>query len=277
MPKVERRLGVRRSSPAARRTGRRSASPRSRSNGGATRRAHEHGPDAAARQRRSRRRSRRAPTRPRRPSGPRGDEPAERPERQRRVPASTWRRCSRGGRSRRRRADTRTGRGGPPHPSRGNRSGDFVQRSGLDVVDEPARAEGIRQEVRVADPLDALCDALLQVRERQEVDVTCIGPRVRELLWSTSFVKVTMPQSVCLITSASCVPSSQCEITSERSASSETTPPALRMTWASPSSSPAYFAGSSLASMQVTIANLRRGASADRPSQRRKRSSRLPP
>ena len=40
-------------------------------------------------------------------------------------------------------------------------------------------------------------------------------------------------------------------MTRERIASSLARPPALRMTWASPSARPAYFAGSSLASMQV--------------------------
>ncbi len=39
-----------------------------------------------------------------------------------------------------------------------------------------------------------------------------------------------MPQSVWAITTASRVPSSQCEITSERKASSVTSPPALRIT-----------------------------------------------
>src|SRR5215208_3002746 len=46
----------------------------------------------------------------------------------------------------------------------------------------------------------------------------------------------------------------------ERMASSETTPPALRITWASPGSSPRSPAGSSRESMQARIASLRAGA-----------------
>src|SRR4029077_6126149 len=45
-------------------------------------------------------------------------------------------------------------------------------------------------------------------------------------------------------------------------ASSVARPPALRITWASPSARPAYFAGSRRASMQVRIANPRAGGSA---------------
>ena len=51
-------------------------------------------------------------------------------------------------------------------------------------------------------------------------------------------------------------------MTSERMASSLARPPALRITWASPSLSPAYFAGSRRASMHVRIANRRAGGSA---------------
>src|SRR5262249_2784101 len=48
-------------------------------------------------------------------------------------------------------------------------------------------------------------------------------------------------------------------MTRERSASSLARPPALRMTCASPSLSPAYFAGSRRASMQVRMTNPRAG------------------
>src|SRR6186997_2313475 len=51
-------------------------------------------------------------------------------------------------------------------------------------------------------------------------------------------------------------------MTSERIASSLARPPALRITCASPSARPAYFAGSSRASMQVRIAKDRAGGSA---------------
>ena len=83
------------------------------------------------------------------------------------------------------------------------------------------------------------------------------------LAWMSSFVNVSIPQPVWAITSASCVPSSQWEMISGRSASSETTPPAFLITCASPSSSPRNFAGSRRASMQVTTARRRPGG-ADR-------------
>src|ERR1035441_8584784 len=51
-------------------------------------------------------------------------------------------------------------------------------------------------------------------------------------------------------------------MTSERIASSLARPPALRITWASPSDRPAYFAGSRRASIQVRIAKPRAGGSA---------------
>src|SRR6202011_1144644 len=50
-------------------------------------------------------------------------------------------------------------------------------------------------------------------------------------------------------------------MTSERMASSLARPPALRITWASPSARPAYFAGSRRASIQVRIAKRRLGGS----------------
>ena len=56
-----------------------------------------------------------------------------------------------------------------------------------------------------------------------------------------SLVKNSMPQFVWWMTNHSAVPSSLWEMTSERIASSLARPPALRMTWASPSLRPAYF------------------------------------
>ena len=53
-----------------------------------------------------------------------------------------------------------------------------------------------------------------------------------------SSLKVSMPHSVWWMRTISSVPSSRCEMASERMASSVTTPPALRMTWASPSPRP---------------------------------------
>ena len=64
-----------------------------------------------------------------------------------------------------------------------------------------------------------------------------------------------MPQSVCPTTRASFVPSKWWEMTRERIVSSLTSPPAFRITCASPSSSPRKRAGSRRASMQVTTAN----------------------
>src|SRR5215467_15306226 len=77
--------------------------------------------------------------------------------------------------------------------------------------------------------------------------------------------KVSMPQLLWWMTNHSLVPSSLCEITSERMASSVARPPALRITWASPSASPAYLAGSSRASMQVRMAKCRAGGIASLP------------
>src|SRR4051812_13459514 len=57
----------------------------------------------------------------------------------------------------------------------------------------------------------------------------------------------------------SSVPSLCWEIASERIVSSVTTPPALRITWASPSCRPRTFVGMSRASMQATTASLRPG------------------
>ena len=70
-------------------------------------------------------------------------------------------------------------------------------------------------------------------------------------LYASSFRKVNMPQPVCLITNSSVMPRSCSEMTMERRAS-RTDPPALQMTWASPSSIPKAAAGSIRASMQVT-------------------------
>ena len=81
----------------------------------------------------------------------------------------------------------------------------------------------------------------------------------------TSSSNSSMPQSVWWTTNHSRVPSSLWEITSERSASSLARPPALRITCASPSASPASLAGSSRASMQVRIANRRAGGRGSRP------------
>src|SRR6516162_10450714 len=61
------------------------------------------------------------------------------------------------------------------------------------------------------------------------------------------------------MTNHSRVPRSLYEITNDRMASSLARPPAFRITWASPSARPAYFAGSRRASIQVRIAKWRPG------------------
>src|SRR5436309_850106 len=67
------------------------------------------------------------------------------------------------------------------------------------------------------------------------------------------------------MTNHSFVPRSLWEITNERRASSLTRPPAFRITWASPSARPAYFAGSSRASIQVRRAKCLAGGIASCP------------
>src|ERR1700730_15784945 len=61
------------------------------------------------------------------------------------------------------------------------------------------------------------------------------------------------------------VPRSLYEITSDLMASSLARPPAFRITWASPSARPAYFAGSRRASIQVKIAKWRLGGNGKLP------------
>src|SRR6266516_7041717 len=63
----------------------------------------------------------------------------------------------------------------------------------------------------------------------------------------------------------SSVPSSRCEMESDRISSSVTTPPALRMTWASPSLSPRSPYGFNRASMQATTATRFPGGSGRSP------------
>jgi hypothetical protein len=58
-----------------------------------------------------------------------------------------------------------------------------------------------------------------------------------------SSVNLSMPQSVWWMTNHSAVPSSLGEMTSDRTASPLARPPALRITWASPSASLAKLAG----------------------------------
>src|ERR1700683_986489 len=78
---------------------------------------------------------------------------------------------------------------------------------------------------------------------------------------SSSSWKVSIPQSVWWMRTISLVPSRRCEMVRDRMTSSVTTPPALRMTWASPSASPSTPYGFSRASMQATTAACDAGGS----------------
>ncbi len=74
-----------------------------------------------------------------------------------------------------------------------------------------------------------------------------------------------MPHLVCCTTITSRVPSACCEIASERTTSSVTSPPALRSTCASPGTSPSARAGSMRASMHVTSTTGRTGWASSSP------------
>jgi hypothetical protein len=74
-----------------------------------------------------------------------------------------------------------------------------------------------------------------------------------------------MPQSVWWISMISCVPNSRCEIASDLISSSVITPPALRITCASPSCSPRRPYGFRRASMHATIATRFAGGSGRSP------------
>jgi hypothetical protein len=82
---------------------------------------------------------------------------------------------------------------------------------------------------------------------------------------NSSSVNVSMPQSVWWMRMISSVPSRRWEIASERIVSSVTTPPALRMTWASPSFSPSTRVGMRRASMHATTAIFLAGGSGSSP------------
>ena len=65
---------------------------------------------------------------------------------------------------------------------------------------------------------------------------------------------------MCWMSATSVVPSMRCEISSDRTMSSVTMPPALRMMWASPMWRPRSAKRSRRASMQATTAIRRTGA-----------------
>ena len=82
---------------------------------------------------------------------------------------------------------------------------------------------------------------------------------------NSSSENVSIPQPVWWMRMISSVPSRRWEIASERSVSSVTTPPALRITCASPSSRPRTRVGIRRASMQATTATFLAGGSGSSP------------
>ena len=86
---------------------------------------------------------------------------------------------------------------------------------------------------------------------------------------NSSSRNVSMPQSVWWMRMISSVPSRRWEIASERISSSVTTPPALRITCASPSVNPSAPAGSSRASMHATTATFFAGGRGSEPLSKR--------
>src|SRR4029453_6115318 len=95
------------------------------------------------------------------------------------------------------------------------------QRPGPDVV-HVARDRRVRRDLAErADPVDVVPDALIQVAEREEVQVGHVLPDRSAMISATaSSVNLPMPQSVLWITRNSRVPSSQLEISNDRTASS---------------------------------------------------------
>ena len=152
--------------------------------------------------------------------------------------SKTWRRTWRS-RTRRSRRPTEPGDPvrSPPRAHRWLRVlVDLFQLAGVHVVDEAPARVGVGDEGAGLDPGDRLADVLVGVGERLQRR-TGGGCRSRRgsCAFTSSSVNVTMPQSVWWMRMISRVPSRRWEIASERIASSVTTPPALRMTWASPS------------------------------------------
>jgi hypothetical protein len=96
----------------------------------------------------------------------------------------------------------------------------------------------VRDERAGLDPLDRLPHVLVEVGEGLggPPGLIPVSSWIERL--NSSSVKVSMPQSVWWIRIISRVPSSRWLIASERISSSVTTPPALRITCASPSCRP---------------------------------------
>jgi hypothetical protein len=129
----------------------------------------------------------------------------------------------------------------------------LAQPAALDFVHEPPHVLGGDEGAGV-DAGDRLADIVVEVGKASRAN----GGRmpVSAAIWSftSSSRKVSMPQSVWWTSMISVVPSSRCEMASDRMTSSLMTPPALRMTWASPEASPRIACGSRRASMHATTA-----------------------
>ena len=163
------------------------------------------------------------------------------------------------------------------------RGRDFNKRTCLHVVDVAVDRDVLRYKRVFANLPHILHHAFCKVRNRLEVDVAGVCAVVLRLVVPsvraerrriqavitervlTGLVNVSILQSLWWITNHSCVPRSLWEMMRERIVSSFTLPPALRITCASPSASPANFAGSSLASMHVTMAKWRPGGMGNLP------------
>jgi hypothetical protein len=125
-----------------------------------------------------------------------------------------------------------------------------VQAPGLDVEHEAEDRVAVEQEGRDPQAADRLPDVLVRVPEGLEHEAR----------------RVT--QSVCWTITIPRVPIERCDWVSERITSSVTTPPALRMTCASPGSSPSSGNTGMRESMHATTAIFRAGHSGRMPAKR---------
>ena len=165
------------------------------------------------------------------------------------CPRSTCWRTRRRGRRRPSSAPPPSRRSGPCCPRPGSTCGatagsrpcgsaDLAELAGLDLVDEAADGVLLRDERARLDAGDRLAHVLVEVGERLGRPLRLVPVSSWIDCLNSSSVNVSMPQSVWWMRMISSVPSRRWEIASERISSSVTTPPALRITCASPSSRP---------------------------------------
>jgi hypothetical protein len=121
----------------------------------------------------------------------------------------------------------------------GQGSGHFAHAPGLDLVHEPPHAFLALDERALEHKPDRLAHIVLEVGEG-----TRRPRRLRTGGANSSSVNVCMPHRVWCRNTISSVPRWCWDIASERITSSVTTPPALRITCASPSANPRTRAGS---------------------------------